>query len=308
MSLEAANYWQRSTTLKNFVAIIVLLGFRTTAVRTTAARASAMCTMPAPLGDLGTEIVHIYVGKKRKHFPVHKRLICEKSEYFNAAFTGSFRESNGEMYLEEGDVEVIRLFVDWLYSSRVAQQDTPEHLLSLFNLYIFAGTICDSNLSNRTMDAIREILYRCEDARTTPELALHIYSQTAEGCPLRKFCIHHLAWSIFLGYDNFSDGTQISIPGDKRLKEFTKQLCKHEDLIVDYFAFIRDNHINLRDPVPFKRQFLMPDSRCEHNFHRHDGHEKERKCYLEEVSNFDDYEQWPEGHRMKGLVGFSSAD
>ncbi|KAJ5032331.1 uncharacterized protein L3040_008938 [Drepanopeziza brunnea f. sp. 'multigermtubi'] len=140
---------------------------------------------PAPLGDLGTELVHIYVGKKRKHYAVHKKLICEKSEYFNAVFTGSFRENDGEMSLEEVNAEVLRLFVDWLYSSRVSQQDTAEHLLNLFNLYIFAGKICDSNLSNRTMDAIRQIFYRCRDARTTPELALHIQPDSG-GLPPSK--------------------------------------------------------------------------------------------------------------------------
>jgi len=42
---------------------------------------------------LGTEMVKIFVGEERKLFYLHQELICDRSEYFRAAFKGGFRES-----------------------------------------------------------------------------------------------------------------------------------------------------------------------------------------------------------------------
>lgn len=43
--------------------------------------------------NLGTEIVTIYVGPKRKEFKIHKKLICGSADYFGKAFNGDFKEA-----------------------------------------------------------------------------------------------------------------------------------------------------------------------------------------------------------------------
>jgi hypothetical protein len=65
---------------------------------------------------MGSEVVSILVGKKRKEFNVHKKLICQASKFFNDAFTGPFKEGQeNKMYMPEDDPEVFSCFVDWLY-------------------------------------------------------------------------------------------------------------------------------------------------------------------------------------------------
>jgi hypothetical protein len=65
---------------------------------------------------MGSEIVSVFVGKKRKEFNVHKKLICKASKFFNDAFTGTFKEGqDNKMYMPEDDPDVFACFVDWLY-------------------------------------------------------------------------------------------------------------------------------------------------------------------------------------------------
>lgn len=65
---------------------------------------------------MGCEVVSVFVGKKRKEFNVHKKLICEASKFFSDAFNGPFKEGQeGSMYMPEDDPDVFSCFVDWLY-------------------------------------------------------------------------------------------------------------------------------------------------------------------------------------------------
>jgi hypothetical protein len=41
---------------------------------------------------LGSEIVTIYLDPKRKKITVHKKLLCDKSSFFDKAFNGPFPE------------------------------------------------------------------------------------------------------------------------------------------------------------------------------------------------------------------------
>ncbi len=65
---------------------------------------------------MGSETVSIFVGKKRKEFNIHKKLICEASKFFNDAFNGPYKEGQeNRMHMPEDDPEVFSCFVDWLY-------------------------------------------------------------------------------------------------------------------------------------------------------------------------------------------------
>lgn len=76
---------------------------------------------------MGTETVTLSVGKKRKEFTVHKKLICDASKFFNDAFNGPFKEGvDGIMYMPEDDPGVIAYFVDWLYRNPIPQVEDSE--------------------------------------------------------------------------------------------------------------------------------------------------------------------------------------
>ncbi|KAF8852846.1 hypothetical protein BDZ45DRAFT_558213, partial [Acephala macrosclerotiorum] len=61
--------------------------------------------------------VKINVGAEKQPFNVLKSLICHHSPFFKAAFTGSFVEAQEQsMDLEDVEVPIFTLFVDWLYT------------------------------------------------------------------------------------------------------------------------------------------------------------------------------------------------
>ena len=57
------------------------------------------------------------VGPDRKVFSLHKRLLCENSEYFKAALEGSFKEATTQsIELLDDKVEIFKVFQHWLYT------------------------------------------------------------------------------------------------------------------------------------------------------------------------------------------------
>lgn len=69
---------------------------------------------------LGDEIVTLYVGPKRKKFTVHKKLLCDRYEYFSKAFHGNFQEAQeGVMHLPDDDADAVSSLVDFLYRGTV---------------------------------------------------------------------------------------------------------------------------------------------------------------------------------------------
>lgn len=58
------------------------------------------------------------MGKKRKKFSVHQKLICNRSTFFHKAFNGAFKEgAEGIVYLPEDKPDVVEVFIAWLYSA-----------------------------------------------------------------------------------------------------------------------------------------------------------------------------------------------
>lgn len=81
---------------------------------------------------MGNETVTIYVGNKRKRFTIHKKLLCDQSDYFLKAFTSGFKErEEGEMYLPEDSPEVMAIFVNFLYRGQIDECEDQEEQPSL---------------------------------------------------------------------------------------------------------------------------------------------------------------------------------
>ncbi|KAF6241679.1 hypothetical protein HO173_000390 [Letharia columbiana] len=62
-------------------------------------------------------MVVVLVGPVKQRFEIHKRLICSRSDFFKAAFTGNFKEADdGTLTLPEEDPATFKYFVYWLYT------------------------------------------------------------------------------------------------------------------------------------------------------------------------------------------------
>jgi hypothetical protein len=134
---------------------------------------------------LGTEIVTIYVGSKRKNITVHKKLLCDKSSFFDKAFNGPFPEAReGIKYLPEDNMDTVGLLVDFLYRGRSPKilGDGPGPVLS--KLYYFAENLCMGELMDRTIDEIKSDCVK-RYAMIGPDSLLELYQSTHEKSKLR---------------------------------------------------------------------------------------------------------------------------
>jgi hypothetical protein len=153
---------------------------------------------------VGNEIVSIYVGPKRKKFTVHKKLICQASDFFSKGFTEGLQEAQeNSMHLPEDDPNAFTLFIDWIYRSKIPERKNWKDQATLYNLYVFAEKLCLSDLANATMDEIQKLLNFLNpdldpDFDRNSAFARKVYSETSSGSPLRKYCVQLLALDLFI--------------------------------------------------------------------------------------------------------------
>ena len=104
---------------------------------------------------LTSDMVDIFVGPKRKKFHLHRELLCDRSDYFNAAFQGSFAEStSNELFLPDDDDEAFEFFVNWLYGATL-RINTVGQLHNYLALLVLSEKILVEHLQNLTVDLIR---------------------------------------------------------------------------------------------------------------------------------------------------------
>ncbi|THW56372.1 hypothetical protein D6D20_08756 [Aureobasidium pullulans] len=133
-------------------------------------------------------IVTVVVGSKKKSYSLHKGLLCFYSDYFRAAFNGSFKEAtDGKIELMEVEPEVFDIFQVWLYSRRLqTSEDSFPSYTTLAQLWVFGDKHQIPLLQNEVMDGIF-----AKEAKLVfhTKLVNLAYEQTPVGSPLRKAVI-----------------------------------------------------------------------------------------------------------------------
>lgn len=65
-------------------------------------------------------MVTLIVGQQKKHFTLHKSLLCQASSYSDAALNGGFKETEEQkIEMFEEDDETFRHFQFWIYSKTI---------------------------------------------------------------------------------------------------------------------------------------------------------------------------------------------
>lgn len=72
---------------------------------------------------------------------VHKELLCGFSPYYRAAIDGSFEEAKKSSFTAKTTPEALRMFVKWVYTRRLRDDDGTIDLDTAVDLYIFADMI-----------------------------------------------------------------------------------------------------------------------------------------------------------------------
>ncbi|KAG0651167.1 hypothetical protein D0Z07_2626 [Hyphodiscus hymeniophilus] len=144
--------------------------------------------------NLGTEVVTLYVGPKRKQIVVHKKLLCNRIEYFSKAFDGRFKEGReGIIYLPEDDADSMSQLVDWLY--RCTIPPIIQSTMPARKLYYLAEKLCVSEAMNAVMDEIQKY-HKVYSVHFNPNQMLDVYRSTHERSKLRLYVAAQAACSF----------------------------------------------------------------------------------------------------------------
>ena len=215
----------------------------------------------------GSELVHIYVGRRVVPFSVHKKLLCSTSVFFDNAFnTGSEAAAQGEMTLPDDQAYVFQGFVNWLYARKLgdlAPDGGPWNMAELVDLYLFAMEKCSNAFQNAVMDGIQDHLDRRNNT-LSPELVSKIYINTrsTQDASIRKFCCACITW--FLDHPETNHGWD-----EMEAKYF---LCWDSDNYYDLQIEIYDSFETRVRFSPLKRN--ASELYCMCYFHIHaDGEE-----------------------------------
>jgi hypothetical protein len=147
-------------------------------------------------------MVDIYVGPENTHWILHEKLICARSKFFNKIFYTKYSKTHGSgnktFGLPDEEDEPFRLFVGWLYSSRVPPPDEEKELGTLFDLYLMGEKWQIAGLVKDVLDAVRKF-YRNSNSFPGLRRVQYIYGNTDEDSPMRQLLVSSVARMLVLG-------------------------------------------------------------------------------------------------------------
>ncbi|KAF7922963.1 hypothetical protein BELL_0476g00020 [Botrytis elliptica] len=247
---------------------------------TTLAGTPAPVESPTFEGTLGTEVVKLIVGPKRKEFTVHKKLVCDLCDYFRKAFCGPFKEAGeGIIYLADDSADAVGLFVEWLYRGKIKFRRTHAHFNTLIKLYLLTEKWCLYDLGNTVTDDIMNFFW--EDTLSGscylyPDVVNHIWNETEEKSPLRRLCIERLVWLYW-------DDAKVNItPGKDRLSQIWNICRNHRSFFCEFFAYYQNFDRSATPPNPGQPSvsascYDLKWARANCEFHRHNEGETCKK-------------------------------
>jgi hypothetical protein len=206
-------------------------------------------------------MVDIFVGPDKQRFHVYKKLLCSRVPYFEKMFQeGGFIESvDDTATLPEDDPATFSLFLEWLYTARLAPLDiskstqTSGPFVNRIKLYQFAHKLCLLNLADYTMTNMMSNYDHHNGCPSQFAVSL-AYRITGPGSHLRSYMLHNLLFQAETG------------------KLGTQELCRafigNEDLIIDYIS-IKDKWDD--NPSVDVRSDPQKKSRCLWHYHEKDG-------------------------------------
>ncbi|KAH0273977.1 hypothetical protein KCU91_g5600, partial [Aureobasidium melanogenum] len=149
------------------------------------------------------EPVTLIVGATKEHYILHKDLLCFYSDFFRAAFNGSFKEAaERKIELPDTEVDVFEAFQVWLYTQKMPKNENTSsgkvHLEwpILIKLWIFGDKYQIPLLQNIVMDNSFD---KVEMDAETPLYWIRLaYENTTPNSPLRKAITDIMAYRAIM--------------------------------------------------------------------------------------------------------------
>ncbi|KAH8602980.1 hypothetical protein B0O99DRAFT_679957 [Bisporella sp. PMI_857] len=161
---------------------------------------------------LGTEVVTIYVGPDKKPFVFHKRILCDRSDYFSKALNSGFIEAKeNSIYMPEDDAEAFDFgMATYIYQNKLPSLSLDQGLSSdemlaqlkkLYRLFYLAEKLCMNELCNMVIDSFsgctaRRICAHIYTGFAESETLIEIYQNTHTSSKLRRYMVLNILSSI----------------------------------------------------------------------------------------------------------------
>lgn len=146
---------------------------------------------------LSGPIVDIYVGPDKRHWSLHRNLLCHHSSYFEAEFLGNevpkAKKNNGEQKLElpNDDPVGFELLVKWLYQGRLddvsdmSDEKKYDYSVACYKLHLLCDRFDLPQLKNISIDQYRKGLQEAQLVPDADEIN-EIYRRSPANSPFRK--------------------------------------------------------------------------------------------------------------------------
>ncbi|MCJ1480631.1 hypothetical protein MMC06_000786 [Schaereria dolodes] len=140
---------------------------------------------------LSGPMIDIYVGPSKRHWSLHRNLLCHHSKYFQEHLDEEHKKKGYRLELLEDDPGAFELLVKWLYQGKIDDvSDMPEdkkwdYADACQKLYVLCDKINLPQLKNFAIDQFRK---GCNEAGLVPgpEEIKPIYDNTPPTSPFRK--------------------------------------------------------------------------------------------------------------------------
>ncbi|KAL9620209.1 MAG: hypothetical protein Q9160_005218 [Pyrenula sp. 1 TL-2023] len=176
----------------------------------------------------GHEVINVFVGRRRKLFVVHQKLICQASKFFERAINESFSKSGTkDIYLPEDDVEFFDVFIHGLYRNEllpkmlfyaIDSDYDPGWKVGLLYYYpMLDRLIVDPSLKIEAINSFMKTLIHHGSLKLSISVAQSILTGVLGEDPLRQLIPDHVAFDCLLYLDGAKQMDEFCV-GLSRLK------------------------------------------------------------------------------------------
>jgi hypothetical protein len=147
----------------------------------------------------------LIVGAPKESYILHKDLLCFYSDFFRAAFNGSFKEAvECKIELPDTEVDTFEAFQVWLYTQSLPKNEVDPnkiylHWPLLVKLWSFGDKYQIPLLQNNVMNAI---LDKVDTEKEVPIFVVKLaYENTTSNSRLRKALVDIIAYRSSMNKD-----------------------------------------------------------------------------------------------------------
>lgn len=137
-------------------------------------------------------MIDIYVGAAKRHWALHRNLLCHHSELLEAELHGDGNKRLDRLDLLDYDPAGFELLVKWLYQGRLDDvsdmadaNQKYDYAVSCHKLYLLCDRFDMPQLKNVAMDQYRKGLNQAELVPDADEID-EIYRKSPSGSPFRR--------------------------------------------------------------------------------------------------------------------------